>query len=102
MERQRGQQAHAVHLGLGHQGDAGVGGSGVEHPTERGAGGFEQEGHPVEFGEIDLGAVGEGVVGGGEEDGVLGEEQLGRDLGVVDGQVDHGEIKVAGEQLGEQ
>ncbi len=46
--------------------------------------------------------LGQGVAGGGDHDEVLLEERFHDDVVVVDGEVDHGQVEGAGQQLGEQ
>ena len=60
----------------------------VEHPAQRGPGGWQQQPMGGDLGEPQLAGVGERVVGVGHDDEVLGEQRLDDQLRVVDGQVD--------------
>ncbi len=75
---------------------------GIDVGAQAGAGRGQQQALVSQVGQGDLGAIGERVAEVDQEVHVLGEDRLDDEVGLVDGQVDHGGVELAGGELGEQ
>ncbi len=101
-EGERGQEPHAVDLGSGRELDAAFGARGVEVVAEAGATGGEQQGYARQIAQVDPLTIVQGMAFGGDQDRFLVEQRVERDVRMVGGQIDDGEVEGAGDQLGHE